>query len=72
MEKNYEALCCNCGEATLTSSRYLVDVSEIFNFFCSGEGKGESEATGRGGGRLFYWKSQEGGCGVLPGERGGR
>ena len=26
-----------------------MDVSDIFYFFCSGEGKGKSEAPGRGG-----------------------
>ena len=26
-----------------------MDVSDIFIFFCSGEGKGESEAPGKGG-----------------------
>ena len=31
----------------------LVDVSDIFYFFCSREGKGESEAPGGGGGRFF-------------------
>ena len=29
---------------------YLVDVSDIFYFFCSAEGKGKSEALGGGGG----------------------
>ena len=31
------------------SHLHLVDVSDIFYFFCSGEGKGESGATWRGG-----------------------
>ena len=31
----------------------LVDVSDIF-FFCSGEGKGESEAPAGGGAATFY------------------
>ena len=44
----------------------LVDVSDIFHFFCSGEWKGEFEAPGRGGGAIFYGKSQGGGGG-LPG-----
>ena len=35
---------------------FLVDVSDIFYFFCSGEGKGECEAPG-GGGAIFYGKS---------------
>ena len=39
-----------------------VNVSDFF--FCSGEGKGESGATGRGGGRFFF--SQEGGEGFSP------
>ena len=37
-----------------------MDVSDIFYFFCSGEGKGDPEAPGEGGGR-FLLKSQEGG-----------
>ena len=47
----------------------LVDVSDIFYFFCSGERKGEPEATGRvGGDRLFIENARrEGG---LRGERG--
>ena len=45
---------------------YLADVSDIFNFFCSGEGKRESEAPGRGGGDLL--KIPGGGC--LPGGLG--
>ena len=32
----------------------LVDVSDIFSFFCSGRGKEESEASGGGGGFDFY------------------
>ena len=46
----------------------LVDVSDIFYFFCLGGGKGECEASGGGGGFDFCWKSQEGGG--FPG-RGG-
>ena len=34
----------------------LVDVSDIFCFSCSGEGKGESKAPGRGGGDDFSLK----------------
>ena len=44
----------------------LVDVSDIFYFFYSEEGKGESKAAGRGGGG----KSQEGGSPGWVGERG--
>ena len=33
---------------TLVLMGNSVDVSDIFYFFCSGEGKGESEAPGRG------------------------
>ena len=53
---------------------YLVDVSDIFYFFCSGEGKGgESEVPGEGGGDDFFIENPRGG-GVLPGGggRGGR
>ena len=40
----------------------LVGVSDIFYFFCSGEGKGESEAPGVWGGDFFFiGKSQRGG-----------
>ena len=39
----------------------LVDVSRIFNFFCSGERKGESGATGREGGRFFIESPMRGG-----------
>ena len=38
----------------------LVDISDIFYFFSSGEGKGESKALGGGGGGFFNGKSQEG------------
>ena len=38
----------------------------FFYFFCSGEGKGESRATGRGGGRFFIESSRRPGGG-LPG-----
>ena len=37
-----------------------MDVSDIFYFFCSGRGKGESEATG-GGGVDFLLKVPQGG-----------
>ena len=56
--------------------QFLVDVSDIFNFFCSGEGKGESGATGREGGRFFFLKIPGGGGviqeGVGVGEGTGR
>ena len=42
----------------------------FFIFFCSGEGKGESEALGGGGGRFFIENLRRGG-GVLPAGRGG-
>ena len=49
----------------------LVDVSIYFIFiFCSGEGKGESDALGRAGVGFLMKIPGEGG-GVLPG-RGGR
>ena len=38
-------------------------------FFCSGEGKGESEAPGRGGGRFLIENSRRGGSPMR--ERGG-
>ena len=40
----------------------------FFYFFCSGRGKGESEAPGEGG-SVFHWNSQEGGW--FPGGGGG-
>ena len=42
---------------------YLVDVSDIFYFFCSGRGKGESEEKGS----VFNGKFQEG---CVPGGGG--
>ena len=41
-----------------------MDVSDISFFFCSGEGKGESEEPGGGGGRFFIEIPRRGG---LPG-----
>ena len=43
-----------------------MDVSDIFHFFCSGEGKGESKAPG-GVGRRFFFIEISGG-GAFPGE----
>ena len=45
-----------------------VDVSDIFFFFCSGEGKGESEGW-EGRGTIVHGKCQEGG--VSPAGAGG-
>ena len=39
-------------------------------FFCLGEGKGESEAPGRGGGRFFFFENPRGG-GVCQEREGG-
>ena len=49
--------------------QYWVDVSDIFYFFCSGEGKGESEALGGDWGRFLL--KIPGGRGVSPGRGGG-
>ena len=49
----------------------LLDVSDILYLFCSGEGKGESVATGRGGGRFFIENPRREGGGD-GGGRGGR
>ena len=38
-----------------------MDVSDIFYFFCSGEGKGSPRCQERGGVGFFFLKSQEGG-----------
>ena len=46
-----------------------MDVSDIFSFFRSGEGKEESEAPGRGEGQLLL-KIPRGG--VSPGREGAR
>ena len=40
----------------------LVDVPDIFYFFCSGDGKGESEGRRGGGGTIFHGKFQERGA----------
>ena len=40
-----------------------MDVSDIFYFFCSGEGKGAWRATGRGGGSVFFLLKTLGGPG---------
>ena len=54
----------------------MVDIFDIFDFFCSGEGKGESEATRRAGGRFFIEnprgglsEERKGGGGRGPGGR---
>ena len=38
----------------------LVDVADIFYFFCSGERKGESEAAGEGAGRFLIENPRRG------------
>ena len=53
-----------CRMAVLTS---LIDVSDIFYFFWSGEGKGEYESQGWGGGRFSIENPKGGGLQ----ERGG-
>ena len=57
----------------LESDLSLVDVS-IFFFFCSGRGKGESEAPGGegGGGRFFIENTRRGGGGFLQEGEGPR
>ena len=47
-----------------------MDVSNIFNFFCSGEGKGESGATARGG-SVFLLEIRGGGVSQGGGGREG-
>ena len=44
----------NIALKLLQPLRRLVDVSDIFYFFCSGEGKGESGRQGGRGGSVFY------------------
>ena len=55
---------------TLLRMVILVDVSDIFYFFCLGEGKGESVAPGRGGGRFFFSENPRR-AGGFSHERGG-
>ena len=47
----------------------LVDVSDIFYFFCSGGGQGEFEAAMKGGGSVFFIEDPRGGG--SPKRRGG-
>ena len=47
----------------------MADVSDIFYFFLLGEGKGESEAAGRGVGLDILLKIPEGGGGLQLGRR---
>ena len=47
-----------------------MDVSDIFYFFCSGEGKAESEAPGRGG--LVFIQNPKGGVSCRRGGGGPR
>ena len=49
----------------------LVDVSDIFYFFCSGEEKGESKASGRRRRSVFLLNIRGGGGCRLPGPGGG-
>ena len=49
----------------------LVDVSDIFYFFCSGDRKGESKAPGGGGGGRFLIENPRGGGGLTAGGGGG-
>ena len=51
---------------------FLVDVSDIFNFFLFREGKGESGATGREGGRFFIESPRRGGGSPKRGWEGAR
>ena len=57
--------------APTTQHKFMVDVSDIFYFFCSGR-RTESEAPGGGGGRRFFIENPR--RGGLPGgwERGVR
>ena len=50
----------------VTGQSFSVDVSDIFIFFfCSGEGKGESEFAGGGGGSRFLLKNARRGGGYM-------
>ena len=66
---------CNKGCKGETPTRiwkhkqYLVDVSDFF-FFLLGEGKGESEALGRGRGSVFIENARRGGGSPRRGWRG--
>ena len=47
-----------------------MDALDIFYFFCSGEGKGKSGATGRGGGSVFLIENPRRGVSQRGGARG--
>ena len=68
------AICCHCCfwcyRLLLLLDNNLVDVSDIFYFFRSGEEKGESKAPGGGEGD-FLWKIPEGGVSRVGGGGGG-
>ena len=55
------------GAGPVSEIFYSVDVSDIFNFFCSGE----SEVPGGEGGDGFLLKIPRGGGGGSPGQVGG-
>ena len=70
-------------QGKVSNHHYLVDVSDIFLvFFCSGEGKMDSDAPGRGGGDDFFFENprrggssgrvRAGGRRVFAGNVGGR
>ena len=48
-----------------------MDVSDIFYFFCSGEGKGESGAPGGGGEDFLFENPKRGGVSWAGGGGGG-
>ena len=50
---------------------FSVDVSDTFYFFCSGEGKAESDAPGGGGGRFLMKNARRGGVCQERGRGGG-
>ena len=50
----------------------LVDVSDIFYFFCSGEGKGEPPRRREAGGRFFIENPRRGGGSRVGGGGGAR
>ena len=60
------------GGPTREEKENLVDVPDIFYFFCSGRGKGESEAPGGWGGEIGFLLKIPGGGGAFRGWEGPR
>ena len=66
-----KSLCVRSLSAFFARSKPRWTFRIFFIFFCSGEGKGESEVAGGGGGPIFIEKCQEGGGSLGRGGGGG-